>query len=62
MDDLERQITEIRRTVLRLCTYELESRNQETELMKEIEEIKKRLTDIEDLLGNRNEKGKLKTD
>ena len=62
MDDLERQITEIRRTVLRLCTYELESRNQETELMKEIEEIKKRLTDIEDFLGNQNERGKIKAE
>ena len=62
MDDLERQITEIRTTVLNLCTNELESRKQDTQLIKEIEEIKKRLTDIEDFLGNQNGRGKLKTD
>ena len=62
MDDLERQITEIRRTVLNLYNSATESSENDTRLMKEIEEIKKRLTDIEDFLGNQNERGKIKTE
>ena len=56
MDDLERQIVEIRSTVLRLCTFELESRKNDKRLMEEIEEIKKWLTNIENFLSKQNGK------
>ena len=58
MDDIERQIAEIRKTVLNLCNAATESSENDKRLMAEIEEIKKRLTDIETFLSEQNGKKK----
>ena len=58
MDDIERQIAEIRKTVLNLCNAEMKSGENSNRFMAENKEIKKRLTDIEKILSEQNGKKK----
>ena len=58
MDDVERQIGEIRTAVLNLCNAEMKSGENDRRLAAEIEEIKKCLTNIEEILSENGKKKK----